>query len=175
MDDFLDLDEFKSFKDKNKEKILKYIVSCYKKNKDQALLSLRQRKEAACRKAGMKISDKWVKDIMSLKNQKVAVLINLYISSQNDAIYETYIAHQQLFWDIQKSISQPIDDEDDIDVDRKLKAVETKGKLSDLSDKLIPRIASYRKLIYGDNDDVVEANIKTVRMTPESMAKKYVQ
>lgn len=165
---------FKEFRHQYRQKILKYIVLAYKKNGElQKIPTLRERKLQACIKAGLDPDNKEIKWIIQFKNPVVNELISFYLSRiQNDDFYENYISNQELFWNVQQKIREPLDEGDDPDSEKLLKLVEAKGRLSDLADKLLGRIKSYEKVIFGENNDVKEFTQQQIRITPEMMASK---
>lgn len=181
IDKLKDFEEFKTFRHKEKAKILQYIEYTYSKESEliQSYPSLKKRKEMAVVKSGLDIKDDFVQELMELQAinkeedefvKAITSLINFYLKNQCDNAFEMLISNQQMFWEFQARIRKPMSE--DLDEDKALKAVEIKDKLARASEEAHKRIQNLYKEIYGEEDKMQKEAEKIVRITPELMAQK---
>ncbi len=169
--------EFKSYTGKSKDKIIDYIILLYSKDSKliHAYPNLVHRKAVAAEQSGMNPSDPYVIAIMEQKDESVLPLINCYLQKiQHNYTFERMISDMEAFSENQRFIRAGIKDWE-TDPDKLLKAIEIKGKLSELSKRFEDNIQDAYNKIYGDNEDLKNREQKIVRTTPENFAKKHVQ
>lgn len=161
---FRESDVCKNFVHKSREKIFLFIESLYSlKSPLNQIDNLEERKLEACQIAKLNPQDEEVKAIMALKNDKVLELIFYYIEvCENNNVFSSLLARQQLFSNIQREIMNATD-------------VEKALKLSEKSDQLRDNIKNDYAELYEKTGgkELVEKAQKMVRVVrPEERIKK---
>ena len=161
---FRESDICQNFVHKSREKIFVYIESLFSlKSPLNQIDNLDERKLEACQIAKLNPKDDDVKAIMSLKNEDVLELIFYYIEvCQNNNVYASLLARQQLFSNIQREIMTATDGKKALD-------------LSDRSDQLRNQIKNDYAELYEKvgGKELAEKAQKMVRVVrPEERIKK---
>ena len=138
MKKFSDTDIAKAFQHREKNKVLAYIELMYgQKSELNKIQDLKERKKTAMSIAKLNPEDEAMQDVMEMKNDTVNDLIFYYRGMfQNSNQYDLLSSKQQLFWDVRKIISTPVNEDDFKDGDM----LEKKNEITDGSFKRIKRI-----------------------------------
>jgi hypothetical protein len=162
---FKDFDVCKAFKHKNKEKLLNLIFELYdQKSPFNSIASIMDRKKSICEKVGLNVKDPDVLDILEMKNTEFNNLVYHYASFYKCSnTFQQMMTDQNLFWGIQKVLSQPV--EYVADEETMLKKYKQRGELSELSDKAQKRINGYLTEMYKDDEEMKEVASQNIRST----------
>lgn len=168
---FKDFEIFKSYKHKNKEKLLLYLELAY--DPDSPLNSetnIDKLKVEAAERAGLDSNDEWVKAVIETKDDQVNEIIFEYSSYYiNSNAFQQLRNDQEIFWGIQKLLSKrpDMDDEDALSA-----KYEKRMKLSAQCDDLRHRINGLLTEIYKDEKvREIATNIIRRTSTPEERLK----
>jgi hypothetical protein len=166
---FKDTDICKKFTHKDKSKIIHYIELVYSRNSElNNIDSVEDRRIEACRQAGL--NPDHVQDIIMQKNDQVNDLIFHYLGYfQNSNEMHQLMAEQQLFWDIQREMMKPVEE------DKKEEQYDWKLKMMVKSSDLLNRIKSRKNELFNPKDigedtvDIIETKIRILK--PEERIK----
>lgn len=182
---FPKLAELKSFvsnRDKNKNRIIRYIILMYSKETPMRdyYPDLEKRKKESALLSGFPLntSETKFKDdltyLFEFKGEKGAQFLSMvaeFLALQKDRLISKIASTETAFWEYQKLIFDPIkngNDDKDKDV---LSAATTKTKLIEDSNKLDDLLQKYYSELSNGNDEVVEeVRKKNMGFSPEAIA-----
>lgn len=141
------------------------------KSKLNKVQNLQERKEEAAKKAKMDITKKPIQDIMDMKNEDVNRLIFYYLSYfQHNNRFDLLMSDQQLFWNIQKILKDPI--EDGLTKEQIVEEIDTRAALSKRGHEIQARIDYLYSEIYGgDMEEIAQMEVRKM-LTPEIRLKQ---
>ncbi len=132
---------------------LRYIELMYSEDSElNKIENLEERKQLACKKAGLDPTNLFVKTMMEMTNPKSNVRIVNYLNKNNSNAYVKLMSDQQLFYNMQRILMDP----EKVDLDLWM-------KISERSEELMERIRVFTKQIYKHNE-VIQVAEKQIRM-----------
>jgi hypothetical protein len=148
----------------SEEEIIRYIALLYDQRSPirVKISDILERKQECAEIAGLKGD---TEEIFNLSDKKVVGYVNAYIRSQSSKIWAILSANEEVLWQYQQELLNPI--ENFKDDKGKLQALEIKSKLMAECDAIIKRIESYESKLLGDNLDKKD---DVINFTPESIA-----
>lgn len=177
LDHFEDLRQLHSFsgmkkktdKGYDRQKIFRYIVFMYDKNSPFVLRynSFEKRFEEAISYVGFDKNEDLIKDVFNLHDQSIKQMVVEFCILMSDLKWASLMQNYHTYYEIENATLEYVSDVKDDE--KRLAALERKGKLLELSDRIAERVEKYEQEIFMGNDNII-SEAKSKRVTPEMMA-----
>lgn len=112
-----------------------------------------------------KFKPEQVDAIVNFKDPQLIDMLIVILRNYHNMEFAAMVAQEQQVYSLIKSMHEPLDD---LDVDKKLKAVETQAKISSLLPEAMARYKGYKNLVYSGVQEEEQQQI--TRKTPEKYA-----
>lgn len=147
----------KQAKNSEDDSLRRYVELMYSEGSElNKVENLEERKQLACKMAGLDPISPFVKSMMEMTNPKTNVQIINYLNKNNTNLYVKLMSDQQLFYNLQRIIM----DSEKVDLDLWM-------KISEKSEDLVKRIEELKFKIYKQPEVMAIADKQIRMITPE--------